>query len=125
MTSAIDTLRHRLPAGAPVLVDYQTSLLLAYYLRDGGVGPFPVVRGDFGVVPVGTVRMLVWATWNFSADSLGGALKRLEDDCTLSTGQTLWVMDAGWGPRLREGATTFGDNIALFTVEVPSPRSGV
>lgn len=125
MVSAIDTLRHRLPVGEPVLVDYQTSLLLAYYLRDGGVGPFPVVRGELGVVPVGSVRLLVWASWDFTPASLKTALERVAEVGPARPGQSLWVVDAGWGQKLAEGGESFGDGIALFAVEVPVEPSSV
>lgn len=124
MVAAIDALRHEIPKGAPVLVDYQTSMLLGYYLRDGGVGPFPSLSVQPADVPLNGVRMLVWATWNFDPVSFESALRRLASTGTVRPGQRVWVVDAGGARQLTAGARTFGDNIAIFTAELPAPRLG-
>ena len=124
MVAAMDTLRQQIPAGAPVLVDYQTSLLLGYYLRDGGVGPFPSMAVEPADVPLDGIRMLVWGTWDFDPVSFERALLSLANTGTLPPGQRVWVVDAGRGRQLTPGAMTFGENIAIFTVELPAPESG-
>jgi hypothetical protein len=123
MVAAINAFRHEVPKGAPVLVDYQTSMLLGYYLRNGGVGPFPSLSTQPAEVPLGGYRMLVWARWNFDAASFESAVRGLASTGALRAGQRVWVVDAGAGPQLTSHARTFGENIAIFTVEVPAPRS--
>jgi len=123
MVAAIDALHHEVPAGAPVLVDYQTAVLLGYYLRDGGVGPFPSPSTQPEEVPMGGYRVLVCAIWNFDAPSFESALRHLAKTDLVRQGQRVWVVDAGAGPQLTSRTRTFGDNIAMFTVEVPSSPS--
>lgn len=123
MVAAIDALRRKVPKGAPVLVDYQTSMLLGYYLRDGGVGPFPSLNTQPEEVPLGGYRMLVWARWNFDAASFESAVRALAITGAVREGQRVWVVDAGAGPQWTSSARTFGDNIAIFTVDVPTPSS--
>ncbi|HVN33311.1 MAG TPA: hypothetical protein VMT45_15145, partial [Thermoanaerobaculaceae bacterium] len=61
--------------------------------------------------------------WNFDAPSFESALRHLAKTDVVRQGQRVWVVDAGAGPQLTSRARTFGDNIAMFTVEVPSSPS--
>jgi hypothetical protein len=123
MVAAIDELRREVPRGAPILVDYQTSVVLGYYLRDGGVGPFPSLSAQPDEVPMGGYRVLVWGIWNFDAASFESALRDLARTGLVRQGQRVWVVDAGAGPQLTSRARTFGDNITIFAAEVPAPPS--
>jgi len=122
MVAAIDELRRDVPQGAPILVDYQTSVVLGYYLRDGGAAPFPSLTTQPDEVQMDGYRVLVWGIWNFDAASFEAALHDLARTGVVREGERMWVVDAGAGPQLNSRARTFGDNIAIFTATAPVPR---
>jgi hypothetical protein len=118
--------REEIPPDEPILADYQTALLLGYYLRGRDTTFLSDPKGELVVHEYGGRRILNPREWNFSRESLGVALQALQREYGLPRERLVWVIDAGWGPPLVDQRERFGGNICVFEVPVggwpPSQR---
>jgi len=132
MEQAVNTLRGSVAPGSTLFADYESGLLLGYYVCGHGVVQIfpplqPFVRGDCGPYTVFTARP---EEWKFYADDFPSQLKRLAQNYQLAPGTKLWLFDAGWivdsTPALRRqlqplgcsSPWSFGENILLCQFEV-------
>ena len=131
MTQAIDAIRQQVRPGDIILVDFQSSFLLRFYLcPQVGYGVFSA--SGLGSYSCGNRRVIATdsATNIFTADNF---LRRWNDAVTnfeLEPGQTVWVFQAGWdaglAPALQRqlpqfhglSYDSFGRNIELFKLTV-------
>jgi hypothetical protein len=132
MKDAVESLRGPAAAGSIIFADYQSGLLLGYYVCGHGVvqmfPPFPAfARNECGPYTAITTRP---QEWKFYASALPGQLASAAQAYHLAPGTKLWLFDAGWitdsTPVLREqlrhlgcaAPHSFGENILLCQFEV-------
>jgi hypothetical protein len=130
MSLAMTFLRQNAPANSVILVDYQTSLLLGYYLCDRQPISFDRSIPGFLVFRCGGYRVLSTGPEMpiFTAESFlhGNAWSAMPDGLGMKMGEPFWVVQAGWdidlarqlrntSPRFRDlNAEAFGRNIQMF-----------
>ena len=129
MSKAGKYIRRSIPPGTLLLVDHQTSQMLGYYLGKDQVIPFnePQPRQDFLEYPYGGYRVVSSKQWDFNAASFKNELGRMRESYGVKPGETVWVVDAGWGvnlytelswrfPHLYLPGLMFGTHIVVFQV---------
>jgi hypothetical protein len=141
MKNAVGYLRQSAPPGSVLLADYQSGLLLGYYVCGHGiVQVFPPLQrfaradcGPYTVITAGTQE------WRFNADDLPDRLANVAQTYGLVPGTKVWLFDAGWitdlAPALTRGnqyhgcsePRTFGENILICSLMVggntPMPQT--
>jgi hypothetical protein len=141
MKNAVGYLRQSAPPGSVLLADYQSGLLLGYYVCGHGiVQVFPPLQrfaradcGPYTVITAGTQE------WRFNADDLPDRLANVAQTYGLVPGTKVWLFDAGWitdlAPALTRGnqyhgcsePRTFGENILICSLTVggntPMPQT--
>jgi Dolichyl-phosphate-mannose-protein mannosyltransferase len=132
MKEAADLLRQSAPTGSVLFADYQSGLLLGYYVCGHGVvQTFPPLqsftRSECGRFTVITARP---QEWKFYASDLPDQLASAARTYALAPGTKLWLFDAGWitdsAPALRKQSgqlgcsapQTFGENILLCQITI-------
>jgi 4-amino-4-deoxy-L-arabinose transferase-like glycosyltransferase len=132
MNQAADSLRQSAPAGSVLFADYQSGLLLGYYICGHGVvQTFPPLqsftRSECGPYTVITARP---QEWKFYASDLPDQLASAAQTYDLTPGTKVWLFDAGWitdsAPALRKQSgqlgcsapQTFGENIFLCQITI-------
>jgi hypothetical protein len=132
MKEAAESLRQSAPAGSVLFADYQSGLLLGYYVCGHGVvQTFPPLqsftRSECGPYTVITARP---QEWKFYASDLPDQLASAAQTYDLAPGTKLWLFDAGWitdsAPALRKQSgqlgcsapQTFGENIFLCQITI-------
>jgi len=127
MKEAAESLRRSAAPGSTLFADYQSGLLLGYYVCGHGIVQiFPPLelfaRSDCGPYTAITARP---QEWKFYADDFPDQLASLARTENLAPGTKLWLFDAGWitdsTPALRKqlqelgcsAPQTFGENILL------------
>jgi hypothetical protein len=125
MQSAVDSLRESASAGSILLADYQSGLLLGYYVCGHGVVQvFPpyesFAQSDCGAYTAITARP---QAWKFYSSDFPGQLAEFAQASKLAPGTKVWLFDAGWitdstpallnelQPRGCAAPKSFGDNI--------------
>jgi hypothetical protein len=116
MARAVTVLRQAAPPGSIILADYQSGLVLGYYLCGHSiVQEFPpyvsFAKGDCGPYTVFTSRP---ERWKFYASDFPDQLTELTGAYGLAAGTKLWLFDTGW---ITDSAP------ALEKAECPSPQS--
>ena len=96
MQQATDFVRQSVPAGTTLFTDYQSGLLLSYYLCEKKVVQFeppfePFVRAECGNVRVVSTYPKIWM---FEPETFPTAYAGIQDSSTSASG--LWVFQAGW-----------------------------
>ncbi|MGA8493298.1 MAG: glycosyltransferase family 39 protein [Terriglobales bacterium] len=118
-----------------IFVDYQTRLLLGYYLCPAQPVPFSSPVGSLEQFPCNGFRVVAAAPdlYIFTADNFLPRWEELLRDVALQSGQSVWVMQAGWDvnllPELENRAPefrnlmphSFGRNITIFKLAVRQP----
>jgi hypothetical protein len=96
MEQATDYVRQSVPAGSTLFTDYQSGLLLSYYLCERKVVQFeppfdPFLRSECGNVQVVSTYPKIWM---FEPETFPPAFASLQDSSSHPGG--LWVFQAGW-----------------------------
>jgi hypothetical protein len=132
MRDAAESLRGSAAAGSIIFADYQSGLLLGYYVCGHGVVQtfLPLqafVRNECGPYTAITTRP---QEWKFYASDLPGQLASVAQAYNLAPGTKLWLFDAGWitdsTPVLRKqlrqlgckAPQSFGENILLCQIAI-------
>jgi hypothetical protein len=125
MQSAVDSLRESAPAGSILFADYQSGLLLGYYVCGHEVVQvFPpyqsFAQSDCDAYTAITARP---QEWKFYSSDFPEQLAEFAQATNLAPGTKVWLFDAGWitdsAPALRTelqprgcaAPKSFGDNI--------------
>ena len=127
MSQAVNHIHQSIPAGKLVFVDYQTSVLLGYYLGKDQITRFDQPEKEFSEFTYGGYRIVSARQWLFNVESFGVELRRLKSAYGLPPGDMVWVVSAGWGvnlytslsrrfPQSHFPGTMFGNNLAVFQV---------
>ena len=127
MTQTVNHIHQSIPAGKLVFVDYQTSVLLGYYLGRNQITSFAQPQREFREFPYGGYRIVSARNWLFNVESFGVEFKRLKEVYGLAPGELVWIVSGGWGvnlysrlgrrfPQSRFPGVMFGSNLAVFQV---------
>jgi Dolichyl-phosphate-mannose-protein mannosyltransferase len=138
MTGALGAMHRDVPAGSLVFSDYQSTLVLGYYLCPGQPFPFATLERHMGEFPCGGYRIVsnsrdeqVCAIEYFPRD-----LEQIASRYRVKPGQSLWAFHAAADtdlvrnlekryPQLRFPAEhPFGANVVVYQVVVPPVESG-
>ncbi len=129
MRDAVDHLRVATPPGSLIFSDYESGLLLGFYVCERGVVQiFPPLhrfaKADCGVHTTITARP---DEWRFKADSLQSELNDAAASYNLAPATKVWLFDAGWindlAPAISRGKDCsrplfFGENILICELTV-------
>jgi len=112
MKSAVIYLRSSVPAGSVFLTDYESGLLLGYYLCGHGVVQIFPPQQSLASAPCGeyTVLATSFRDWKFTADNFPAQLAGASG--ALPSGKEVWLFYAGWindsAPALKRELARFG-----------------
>jgi hypothetical protein len=131
MMQAMDAIRQQVQPTDPLLVDFQTSFLLRFYLcPEVDDGEFSA--SGFRTFSCGGKRVIATSSETniLTADTFARRWNDLVDTYDLKPGQTVWIFQAGWdiglAPGLQEKVPefrdlryqSFGRNISLFKLPI-------
>ena len=141
MTQALDAIRQQVQPADTVLVDFQTSFLLRFYLcPEGDVGAFSA--SGLMTYSCGGKRVIATSSETniLTADTLVRRWNDMVNNYDLKPSQTVWIFQAGWDIGLAQGlrekfpqfrdlkSDSFGRNISLFKLSgdrsVPGAGTG-
>jgi putative effector of murein hydrolase LrgA (UPF0299 family) len=135
MAAAIDFVQQNIPPSDLIFTDYQTELILGHYLcreRPIFFNPAPPTFDEFSC---GGHRVVSrdYKGWMFWADNFTQEWPRFVRAYKLKPGDTVWIVQAGWGVALPEDLRghfvefrnlpfdSFGGNIKIFKLTVGQP----
>jgi hypothetical protein len=98
MAEAIAYLRDSTPPGSPIMTDYQSSLLLMYYLGGDAVPPPSTTCSDFRETAIGGYRLINFARWSVTAGDFQREAAQWRALC--GSAGPVWVFDGGWSENL-------------------------
>ncbi len=139
MTSAIDFIKQNVKPNDLIFTDYQTDLILGHYLcqrRPISLEPAPPNFEQFSCEGYHVVSQ-DYKGWQFWAPNFSQEWQRLVAGYKLSPGETVWVVEAGWGTYLTQDLKrqfaefrnldfdSFGKNILIFKLTVGQPMPSV
>lgn len=135
MTRATEFIRSQIPQSDLIFVDYQTRLLLGYYVCPEQPVPFAAPLGSFEQFQCGN-HLVVAAgpdLYIFTADNFLPRWNGLTRSLSLNAGKKVWVIQAGWDVNSSNelqrslpefqivGSQCFGKNISILPLTV-GPR---
>ena len=135
MTRATEFIRSQIPQSDLIFVDYQTRLLLGYYLCPQQPVPFTAPIGSLEQFQCGNHRAAAAGPdlYIFTADNFLPRWNQLMRTLSLTPGRHVWVIQAGWDvnlpnelqrslPEFKIGDTQwFGKNISITLLPVGDP----
>jgi len=131
MKAAVKDIQQTIPTGGLIMTDYESALLLVYYLC-----------GPELILPVGTFNLpgsrvkcngytiASFQTWGMQAPFFVSQFGKLAHAQRIMSGDRVWVFQSGWNPTLARDLPlaspqfhcvlpkTFGDNIAVIPLAV-------
>ena len=136
MNAAINHLRQSVPRGDLILVDYQSSLPLAYYLCDPKViMPIETLSGgDFEFACDG-YSIVTLRTWKLVYQDFPFQFEKMARARGLKSGDRVWVFQSGWAANLDTelpwfnlkyrclAPASFGENITVIPFVVGTNMS--
>lgn len=128
MTRATEFIRSQIPQSDLIFVDYQTRLLLGYYVCPEQSVPFTAPIGSLELFQCGNHRVAAAGPdlYIFTADNFVARWNQLTHSRSLTPGQQVWVAQAGWDVNLPnelqrelpefqiDGTQWFGKNITIL-----------
>ena len=132
MTRATEFIHSQIPQSDLIFVDYQTRLLLGYYVCPQQPVPFAAPTGSLEQFQCGDHRAATAGPdlYIFTADNFLPRWNQLARTLSLTPGQHVWVIQAGWDvnlpnelqpslPEFKIGGTQwFGKNVSITSLEV-------
>jgi uncharacterized membrane protein len=130
MVAALDHVRQSIPRSDRILVDYQSSLPLAYYLCPTETIVADTSRPDFDQFSCNGYAIVSLRFWKLRGEVLPSVFEKLVRAYGLKPGDRVWVFQAGWRgnmvaelpkqfPQFRCLAPKeFGANISVIQFEV-------
>jgi len=131
MKAAVKNVHETIPPGGVILTDYQSALLLVYYL----CGPELILPVGTFNLPASRVKcngytIASFQTWRFEASFFLSQFGKSAQAQRLRPGDKVWIFQSGWDPTLARNLpaaspqfqcvhpSNFGDNIALIPLAV-------
>jgi Dolichyl-phosphate-mannose-protein mannosyltransferase len=135
MSRAMEFIRSQVRSSDVILVDYQTRLLLGYYLCPQQPVPFSTPVGSSEAFQCGGCRIVAAGPdlYIFTAENFLPRWNDLWRSFSLHSFQSVWIIQAGWdvdllrelqnrAPEFRElNPQPFGRNITIFKLTVGQP----
>jgi len=137
MADAMEFVRKNIDPADLIVTDYQTDLILGHYLcqqRPISFEPAPANFEQFSCDGHRIVSTNYKTAWIFLANDFPREWQRVVQAYSLKPGETVWIVQAGWGVDVLEKLTTdsakphdspyfksFGDNIRMFKMTVGQP----
>lgn len=142
MTATLRCIRQTIPPGSLIFSDYQTNVMLGYYLGSDQVTEIPmavrtlVPDDTFVDYSYGGYQVVAPPTlWTFDRESFVARLASFREEYQLKRSDSVWVVDAGWGATIGSNqfpfapdvsvsqVQRFGDNIIVFQVKSTASES--
>ncbi len=131
MDRAVEFIRTQVPAGDPLLVDYQTRIMLRHYLC--GMQPASGYVSGFEEFQCAGHRIISAAPthWMFTEQTFPPYWDQFLSEKNIPAGSFVWIVQAGWGASIAPGvartrpdlkpsrSVNFGRNISAFQIRVP------
>jgi len=138
MKAALDHIHETIPPGGLIMTDYQSALLLVYYL----CGPDLILPTGTFNLPASRVKcngytIASYQTWQMQAPLFLSDFAKIAKAQRLTPGVNIWVFQSGWEPTLAEELPsasprlrcvrpkTFGENISVIPLRVGSDFSAI
>lgn len=135
MSDATEFLQKNVNSTDVIFTDYQTDLMIGHYLCRQRPVVFDAARAGFEQFSCAGQRIVSadYETWMFWADNFTQEWRRLVQIYELKPGDTVWIVQAGWGVGLPEDLRShfaefhdlhfesFGKNIKIFKMTVGQP----
>jgi 4-amino-4-deoxy-L-arabinose transferase-like glycosyltransferase len=140
MIAAVNEIRQSVPQGDLLLVDFQSSFAIAYYL----CGPREIIaierfRREFNEFSCGghSIVFPSYHVWKLTAGNFPSQFEKMAHTYSLKPGDRVWVFQSGWGanldtelplhlPRFRCIAPkSFGENLTVIPFVVGPDLSPV
>jgi len=130
MRQAKEYIESYLPKDDVIFTDYQTNVMLGYYLAQKEILPLATFQNGFLQSSYDGYKFITSDIWTFNVANFLAQFRRLVSNFKLDSTGPIWIVDAGWGwnlrdelinaypgfPFLRQGA--YGDNISIFQLPV-------
>lgn len=131
MKAALDHIHETIPPGGLIMTDYQSALLLVYYL----CGPELILPTGTFNLPASRVKcngytIASYQAWKMQAPFFLSDFAKIAEAQRLTPGVNIWVFQSGWGPTLAQELPsasprlrcvrpkTFGENISVIPLRV-------
>jgi 4-amino-4-deoxy-L-arabinose transferase-like glycosyltransferase len=136
MDAAMEFVRQNMDPSDLIFTDYQTDLILSHYLCKQRPVSFDDTSADFeqfSCTGYHVVSTGYKTAWMFRADDFPKEWERVVQSYSLKPGDTVWIIQAGWGINLPEDLQShfaefhdlhfesFGNNIKVFKMAVGRP----
>jgi hypothetical protein len=136
MTNAMDFVTKNINPSDIIFTDYQSDLILGHYLCRQRPISFDVAPANFEQFHCEGYRIAsadYKTAWMFWAHNFPKAWQRLAQAYNLKPGDTVWIVQMGWGIYLPEDLRkhfaefrdlrfdSFGNNIKIFKMTVGQP----
>jgi len=132
MTAALGFIQQNVKPSDLIFTDYQTDLILGHYLCDQRPIAFESAPAGFEQFSCAGHRVVStqYRIWRFWADNFAKEWPQFAQDYGLKPGDTVWVLQSGWGVSLPEDLKqhrpefrdlryqAFGANVKIFKVDV-------
>ncbi len=136
MADAINFIRENIKPSELIFTDYQSDLTLGHYLCQQRPISLEVTTADFEQFSCGGHQIVASdfrAAWMFWANNFPKEWQRFVQSYNLKPGDTVWIVQAGWGVDLPADLQkhfaefrslhfeSFGKNIKIFKMTVGQP----
>ncbi|HZW81659.1 MAG TPA: glycosyltransferase family 39 protein [Candidatus Deferrimicrobiaceae bacterium] len=139
MAAALDFIKKNVKPNDLIFTDYQTDLILGHYLCQQRPISFDAAPVTFEQFSCGGYRVVSqdYKGWQFWASNFSQEWERLVTNYKLKPGETVWIVQAGWGVGLPQDLQrhfaefrdlhfeSFGKNILIFKLTVGQPMPSV
>jgi 4-amino-4-deoxy-L-arabinose transferase-like glycosyltransferase len=122
MAAAVNYMEHTIPPGDLILVDYQSSLQLSFYLcGPKNIIPIKAFRNQYLEFSCKGYPVISLQVWKLIAQGFPRQFQTMARDHGLHPGERVWVYQSGWGPSL---GTDLAEKFPKFRCLTPKTFGG-